>query len=165
MDILTLTAPLQTAARILDQWAVDMTTPEPNRLDARLQASDLFAAAKGMVKARWGYLAAITGLDLGAGNGELELLYHFCSGASIVTLRVSIPYDNAFVPSLYEIIPSVSFYERELIEMLGITVANTPNTDRLFLPDDWPEGVYPLRKDFNIEDAHTPRSRNAHDQE
>ncbi len=165
MNALVLTTALQTAAHVLDQWAVEMTTPEPNRLDARINAPDLLAAVGGMVKAHWGYLAAITGLDLGGTEGELELLYHFCSGASIVTLRVGIPYDNAFVPSLYEIIPSVSFYERELIEMFGITVANTPNTDRLFLPDDWPEGVYPLRKDFNIEDARPPRSRNAHDEE
>jgi Ni,Fe-hydrogenase III component G len=155
---------LQTAANILEQWAVEITTPEPNRLDARITAPDVLAAVKGMVAAHWGYLATITGLDRGADDGELELLYHFCYGAAIVTLRVYIPYDNAFVPSVCEIIPSASFYERELIEMLGITIANTPNTDRLFLPDDWPEGVYPLRKNFNIEDANAPRSRNAHEQ-
>jgi Ni,Fe-hydrogenase III component G len=27
-------------------------------------------------------------------------------------------------------------------------VLGTPNTDRLVLSDDWPKGVYPLRKDF-----------------
>lgn len=156
---------VQAAARILDQWAVEVATPEPYRLDVRIDAPDLLAAVGGMVKANWGYLATITGLDLGVETGNLELLYHFCSGAAVVTLRVLIPRDNAFIPSLCDIIPSVSFYERELIEMLGITVANAPNTDRLFLPDDWPEGVYPLRKDFNIEDAQTPRSRNTHDSE
>jgi NADH:ubiquinone oxidoreductase subunit C len=160
MDIHALPSRLQTAARLLDQWAVETTTPEPNRLDVRIDATDLLAAAKGMVKAKWGYLATITGLDLGVEAGEFELLYHFCSGASVVTLRVCISRENAFIPSLYEIVPSVSFYERELIEMLGITITNAPNTDRLFLPDDWPDGVYPLRKDFNIEDAQTPRSRN-----
>jgi Ni,Fe-hydrogenase III component G len=33
--------------------------------------------------------------------------------------------------------------------MLGITFVGTPNTDKLFLPDNWPMGVFPLRKDFN----------------
>jgi Ni,Fe-hydrogenase III component G len=35
--------------------------------------------------------------------------------------------------------------------MLGITITGTPNPDRLFLPDDWPVGVHPLRKDFSME--------------
>jgi formate hydrogenlyase subunit 6/NADH:ubiquinone oxidoreductase subunit I len=51
MDIHALPAGLQTAARLLDQWAVETTTPEPNRLDVRIDATDLLAAAKGMVKA------------------------------------------------------------------------------------------------------------------
>ena len=37
------------------------------------------------------------------------------------------------------------------MEMFGVTVVDTPNPDRLFLPDEWPAGVYPLRKDFSIE--------------
>jgi Ni,Fe-hydrogenase III component G len=35
--------------------------------------------------------------------------------------------------------------------MLGLTVTGTPDPSRLFLPDDWPDGVYPLRKDFVVE--------------
>lgn len=159
MTTQTLETTLNTAAKLLDRWAVETTTPDSERLDVIIDAMDLHAAVEGMVKINWGYLVAITGLDLGDDDGQLELLYHFCSGAAVVTLRVRVPRGNAFVPSIYDLIPSVSFYERELIEMLGVTIANTPNTDRLFLPDDWPDGVYPLRKDFNIEDAQTPRSR------
>ncbi|MBK8901102.1 MAG: nickel-dependent hydrogenase large subunit [Anaerolineaceae bacterium] len=33
--------------------------------------------------------------------------------------------------------------------MFGITVTDTPHTEHLFLPDDWPAEVYPLRKDFD----------------
>lgn len=155
----TLETTLRTAADRLDRWAVETTTPEPERLDVVIDATDLHEAVAGLVSINWGYLATITGVDLGEEEGQIELLYHFCSGAAVVTLRVRIPRGNAFIPSIYDLIPSVSFYERELIEMLGVTVANTPNTDRLFLPDDWPEGIYPLRKDFNIEDAQTPRRR------
>jgi Ni,Fe-hydrogenase III component G len=35
--------------------------------------------------------------------------------------------------------------------MFGITVAGAPDSSRLFLPDQWPEGSYPLRKDFEME--------------
>ncbi len=159
-----LQAHLRAASRLLLQWSKETTTPEPNRVDAVIDATDLLAAVKAMQSANWGYLATITGIDLGAEAGEIELLYHFCSGAAVVTLRVRTPRDDPFVPSIYEIVPSVSFYERELIEMLGVTIVNTPNTQRLFLPDDWPAGVYPLRKDFKLEDAQTP-GQGVHDGE
>ena len=36
----------------------------------------------------------------------------------------------------------------ELIEMFGFVIEDTPDPARLLLPDDWPDGVYPLRKAF-----------------
>ena len=42
-------------------------------------------------------------------------------------------------------------YEQELIEVLGVAVIGAPERGRLFLADDWPVGVYPLRKDFQPE--------------
>ncbi len=142
---------LQHGAEVLIPWTDATNEPEPNRLDVMLEASNLVAAVQALlVEAHWGYLSAITGVDLGAEAGEIEVLYHFCSGAYVLTLRVRTPRDNPSVPSLYSVLPSVSFYERELMEMFGITVAGTPNTDRLILPEDWPDGVYPLRKDFSL---------------
>jgi NADH:ubiquinone oxidoreductase subunit C len=149
----TVQTTLQTAADVLAEWTQETITTEDNRLDVVIKGSDLLAAVAALQAARWGYLSTITGVDLGVDAGELEVLYHFCEGAAIVTLRVRIPRENPTVPSLYSIVPSVSFYERELIEMFGITIEGTPNTDRLFLPDDWPQGVYPMRKDFDITDA------------
>ncbi|WP_119071665.1 NADH-quinone oxidoreductase subunit C [Aggregatilinea lenta] len=128
--------------------------PEANRLDVVIDAGDLLDAVAALHNAKWGYLSAITGLDQGAEAGIIEVLYHFCDGAAVLTLRVPVPRDAATVPSLYGLIQSVTFYERELMEMFGVTVTNTPNTDRLFLPDDWPDGVYPLRKDFDMTQLH-----------
>ena len=143
---------LQAAAALLSPWTRDTLDTEPNRLDVIVAVDDLCAAITAMSDAPWGYLATITGVDLGVEAGELEALYHFCEGAAITTLRVRVPRDAAVIPSIFAIIPSVSFYERELIEMFGFTVEGTPNTDRLFTPDDWPDGVYPLRKDVSFED-------------
>lgn len=139
---------LQRAGRLLAPWAQATRAPEHGRLDVVLAPDDLPAAVEALGEARWGYLTTITGRDLGVEAGELEVLYHFCAGAAIVTLRVYMPRAEASVPSVCPIIPSASFFERELSEMLGVDVIGTPNPDRLFLPDDWPDGVYPLRKDF-----------------
>lgn len=148
---------LELAAKIAASWTAQgaaqgakaTQSAEPNRLDITVEAADLLPAVAALNRAHWGYLAAITGLDLGPAGGRIELLYHFCEGAAVLTLRVMIARDaGATVPSLCALIPSAAFFERELEEMLGVVVANAPNHDPLFLPDDWPAGVYPLRKDF-----------------
>ncbi len=139
---------LQQAAELLAPWTKSTATPEDVRLDVVIDAADLGAAVAALHGARWGYLTAITGLDDGPDAGGLQALYHFIGGAAVVTLRVSLPYDNPTVPSVCGVLASASFFERELAEMFGVTVVDTPNPDRLFLPEDWPDGAYPLRKDY-----------------
>jgi formate hydrogenlyase subunit 5 len=139
---------LDTAAALVQPWAKESARPEANRLDVKLDLSHLLDAVKALYGARWGYLITITGLDLGVEAGEFEALYHFSSRGTIVTLRVRIPRAEASVPTICGIIPSATLPEREFSEMLGVTVVNTPDPSHLFLPDDWPDHSYPLRKDF-----------------
>ena len=141
---------LQRASTLLAPWAQSVNLPEPNRLDVSIETSDLVVTTATLSEARWGYLTAITGLDLGVEAGLIEVLYHFCAGPAVVTLRVGIPRTTPSVPSICSIIPSAGFFERELSEMFGLVVVGTPNPDRLYLPDDWPADVYPLRKDFDM---------------
>ncbi len=154
---------LQTGLDLIQPWVVETRTPESNRLDAVILSANLYAAVSALIKARWGYLSAITGLDTlnpavvpppaaeGSNNpqGAFEALYHFCQGGAILTLRISIPRENPIIPSICGVLPSASLYERELMELFGIEIIGTPNTDRLLLSDDWPVGVFPMRKDFN----------------
>lgn len=139
---------LQTIESLLMPWSKGRDNPETNRLDLVIEAADLNTAVQSLQQAEWGYLAAVTGLDLGPEAGQMVVLYQFCEGAVVLTLRVTVDRETAVVPTLCGLIPSASFFERELGEMFGITVEGTPNSDRLFLPDEWPDGVYPLRKDF-----------------
>jgi Ni,Fe-hydrogenase III component G len=138
---------LDRAATLLAPLASAVSRPEPHRLDVAVAAAGLVPAVRALREAEWGYLAAITGLDLGGSDDALEALYHFCAGAAIVTLRVRTPRSNAVMPSICDLVPSASFFERELSEMLGVTISGTPDARRLYLPDDWPDGVYPLRKE------------------
>lgn len=144
---------LQTGESILTPWTIQAERPATNRVDIVIAVGDLVAAVQALNRAGWGYLAAITGLDLGPEAGQMEVLYQYCKGAAVLTMRVTVDRETAVVPTICGLIPSASFYERELSEMFGITVEGTPNSDRLFLPDEWPEGVYPLRKDFKAADG------------
>jgi NADH:ubiquinone oxidoreductase subunit C len=156
-------ANLKLAEDLLKPWTIEMKQPEDIRLDVVIRPQDLKAATRALIDAHWGYLSAITGLDKpvektaqgdeGVGKDVfaedfLEVLYHFCYGAAVTTLRVSVPYSAANLDSVCEIIPSATLYERELMEMFGVEIKGTPSHEKLLLADDWPDGVYPLRKSF-----------------
>ncbi len=159
---------LAAAEALLRQYAVGAPSRTPGRVDVVVRREDLAAAVTTLADARWGYLAAITGLDhpwpkppaapprgdeasppaAGPVEDRLEALYHFVNGAAVATLRVSVPYHDTALPTVCRVIPSATLYERELQEMFGFVVEGTPDPGRLLLPDDWPDGVYPLRKEF-----------------
>jgi Ni,Fe-hydrogenase III component G len=139
------------AENMLRPWAVEFFHPEPDRLDVVIRAENLKLMVGALVASKWGYLAAITGLDLppiSGGEGHVEGLYQFCEGPAVVTARVRVPYSSPELDSICDLIPSATLYEREFIEMYGVRLRGTPSTERLLLSDDWPEDVYPMRKSF-----------------
>jgi Ni,Fe-hydrogenase III component G len=149
---------LTRAEELLASWTVSKNRPESNRLDVVMEVKNLLVAVQELQDAKWGYLSAITAMDhpvkkeegdpAVVTDGSLEALYHFCHKSAIVTLRVSVPYSKPVLPTVCAIIPSATLYEREMMELFGLVVTDTPCADRLVLSDDWPEGVYPLRKSF-----------------
>lgn len=156
-DRLDTSESLERAVELLTPWATSFSRPDDRRLDVEMAAADMKAAVTALVEVHWGYLAAITGIDRPAAGpaegqvqaeNEIEIMYTFCWGTAVTSIRVRVPYSQPVVPTVCDLIPSASFYERELMEMFGVDILNTPNRERLMLPDMWPEGVYPLRKSF-----------------
>jgi len=144
---------LAKGVELLKPWTEETNVPEKGRTDVILRPENLLAAVDVLHREPWGHLTSITGLDLGVDAGEIEVLYHFRRQAAVLGLRVRTPRDAASVASIWDILPSASFMEREMSEMLGVDVVGMPPHGRLFLADDWPDGVYPLRKDFSPEEA------------
>lgn len=140
--------PLGRAEALLSRWMEGAARPQPHRLDLEIASGELLEAVGTLVSARWGYLVAISGVDPGIETDTLWALYHFAEGAAVVTLRVIMPRQTPAVPTIRELIPLAGIYEQELSEVLGITIMGAAPRGRLFLADDWPEGVYPLRKEF-----------------
>ena len=87
-----------------------------------------------------------TGLDTREG---IEILYHFSfdSTGRVVSLRVILPAEKPEVESISGIIKGAQWIEREIQDILGVRFLNHPDPRRFILPDDWPEGVYPYRKE------------------
>ena len=79
-----------------------------------------------------------------------EVLYHYAYDklGLIITLKAFIrDRENPAIESISPILPAAEWVEREIHDILGIDIKNHPNLERLILADDWPEGVYPLRKE------------------
>jgi len=96
------------------------------------------------------HLAIISSADLGA---EVELTYHFTIyyGEHLqelsLGLRVKLPKNDLTIPTITDLIPGAIFTERETQEMMGVAVVGIPDSRRLFLPEDFPEGICPWRRD------------------
>jgi len=130
-------------------WATEVSRPKTNQLNVKVNVlNELLPIVVGLRVKRLGYLSAIVGVDLGPQTNEIEVLYYFCPGDAVIVLRACVPHQNGTLQSLSEIVASAEVFERELREMFGIEITGLHETEHLYLPDDWPDGIYPLRKDF-----------------
>ena len=88
-----------------------------------------------------------TGVDTPA---AIEVLYHWAldSLGCVVTVRTRLNRENPEIESIAPLCPAAEWIEREMWELLGIRFRNHPDLRHLLLRDDWPEGKYPLRRDY-----------------
>jgi NADH:ubiquinone oxidoreductase subunit C len=96
------------------------------------------------------HLSLINGVDL---RTAFEVVYHFWSDKNgMFTMKVDIPRDKPDIGTITDIVPAAILYEREVHDLFGINFVGHPDMRRLVLSDDWPEGNYPLRKDWKMEE-------------
>jgi Ni,Fe-hydrogenase III component G len=91
-------------------------------------------------------LIIMTALETRAG---MEILYHFSFDqlGKIVSLRVVVPMPEPRIDSITPLIDGAEYIEREIRDLFGVEFTGHPNPTRFLLGDDWPEGVYPYRKE------------------
>jgi len=93
-------------------------------------------------------LCTITGLDLGSDFG---MIYHLAREDGIaLNIETGVPKENGKVKTISSYFPSGIIYEKEIVDLFGVNIEGIPEGVRYPLPDDWPPGQYPLRKDWNI---------------
>jgi NADH-quinone oxidoreductase subunit C len=129
--------------------ALDLANPAARRIFFRVERMHLRDAVSFLKEALdcW-HLPTISGVDLGE---QFEIVYHFVNEHACINLRTRIPRSTPRLPSICAVIPGAVLYERELQDMFGIVVDDIPDPRPLVLPDDWPAGNYPLRKDWKFE--------------
>ena len=96
----------------------------------------------------YNHLITITCIDHG---DEIELCYHLTNGPFIITLRTKLTYSDLIIPTITDLSPGASLYEREIHDLFGVIFEGHPNLTPLLLPDNWPTNVHPLRKEWTVE--------------
>jgi len=90
-------------------------------------------------------LSIASGVDTRPG---IEILYHMAMDRHnmIITVKVLVAKPELSMLSFTDFTAGADWIEREIHEMFGVNFSGHPNLKTLLLPDDWPEGNYPLRK-------------------
>ena len=96
-----------------------------------------------------------TGVDTRDG---IEVMYHWALDGDdlVVTLRTLVDHEKPELDSIALFCVAAEWIEREMWELLGIHFRDHPDMRHLLLADDWPEGKYPLRHDYQRSDEVTP---------
>jgi Ni,Fe-hydrogenase III large subunit/Ni,Fe-hydrogenase III component G len=89
------------------------------------------------------------GLDDRPVSGSFVVAHDFAFDQAHVlcSIATSVPAAAPRVESIADVVPAANWAEREFRDLVGIEPVGHPHPKRLILPDGWPEGAHPLRRD------------------
>ena len=125
----------------------DIQTQSKNRVVARVKPESIIEVSKYLLDSlKYDHLACVCGVDY---RDHLDVVYHIESYEHpvVLTLKATVPKDNAEIESVVPVWWNANWYERETYELFGIKFNNHPNLIPLILPEEM-LGEYPLRKDY-----------------
>ncbi|HWQ65309.1 MAG TPA: NADH-quinone oxidoreductase subunit C [Methanospirillum sp.] len=131
-------------------WAEGAKKIPKRSIWMRIPRESIVDAVRELSLIDYPHLGVISAVDTG---DLIELLYHmqiFFGGKHEeieVTFTVPVPKSDPHVPTIAGVIPGAVYTEREKQDMIGIIVDGIPDNRRIFLPADFPDGIYPWRKD------------------
>jgi Ni,Fe-hydrogenase III large subunit/Ni,Fe-hydrogenase III component G len=95
-------------------------------------------------------LLTIVGTDERASRGGFGLWVALLTpDGAIRQLRAALDPADPRYPAITLQAPAAHWDEREAADLLGFVPEGHPDPRRLILREDWPRGLYPLRKDFD----------------
>jgi len=137
---------------------VEVFDKSPKRVYIDIKPGALVNVAAHVFKDLGARFNIASGVDM---RYQMEILYHFTFEEIdlVISFRVKLSKDKLEIDSIAPLFKGADWIEREIHEMLGIDFKGHPDLKRLLLPDEWPEGVYPLRCDYKEWDEKAIRDR------
>ncbi|MCM8762555.1 MAG: NADH-quinone oxidoreductase subunit C [Candidatus Omnitrophica bacterium] len=124
----------------------DIKVHNDKRIYLTIEKEDIKSCTKIIFKDRNARYIIASGIE---NFDSFEILYHFGfdKSGTIVSIRTYLDKEKPEIESLTDIIPGISYIEREMWELLGINFTGHPELKHFLLRDDWEKGNYPLRKE------------------
>lgn len=156
---------------------LEVTRQCEDQVTALVELNDLPEAVRFLYYDMGGYLSTMIANDERSINKHYALYYALSmeggkmfEGDEIaqdekcfVTVKVLISPDNLTYPSVTPLVPACVWYEREAYDMFGLVAEGLPDKRRLVLSDDWPDNLFPLRKDA-MDYRYRPDMKNHYDE-
>jgi Ni,Fe-hydrogenase III large subunit/Ni,Fe-hydrogenase III component G len=126
------------------------TQPHPDTLHFKIEKTAMRAVVEALVNELHARFMISVGTDTRSLSGDFAVLHLFSLDREHLYVLLESPVSEADlkIESITEIIPGANWAEREFRDAIGVHPEGHPDPRRLLLADDWPEGVYPLRRDF-----------------
>lgn len=131
-------------ALVNDEWQ------SPTQVTITVKADSVPDVVHYLYYRRGGWVSVVVGNDERPLCGAFALYYVLSMedvDPCICVVRCEISPEEPLFHSVAARVPACMWGEREVRDMFGLTPLGIPDERRLVLPDDWPEGLYPLRKD------------------
>ena len=132
----------------IEKMLIKIEKPKDNRIYLYCEAKNVYEVNRFLfedIEARFVIATAIDSDDC------FEILYHYSYDRTGCVINIKTFIHDREDPQIESITPLIlgaEWIEREMHDLVGIKFNNHPRLERLILADDWPEGVYPLRKDY-----------------
>ena len=126
------------------EWQTDTQLTVTIKLNALPEVVEWLCYQQG------GWLSVLFGNDERTLCGHYALYYVLSMEQGVkcwITVRAEVNPISLEFPSVTPRVPAAVWGEREVRDMYGLRPVGLPDERRLVLPDDWPDDLYPLRKD------------------
>jgi len=137
---------------------IEVVDKSPKRVYIEIKQESLVKVVSYIFKDLKARFNTASGVDM---RNHMEILYHFLIEDInlLISLRVKLQKPKLEIDSLVPVFEGANWIEREIYEMLGVNFRGHPNLRKLLLPEEWPGGVCPLRKNYKEWDENAIRDR------
>jgi len=137
---------------------IDVVDKSPKRVYIAIKPESIRVVSEYIFRELCARFNIASGVDTRA---AIEILYHFIFEDInlIVSFRVKLDRIKPEIDSIAPLFEAANWIEREMHELLGINFKGHPDLRKLLLSEDWPKGVYPLKRDYKEWDKDAIRDR------
>ena len=121
-----------------------------NREVMRVGRHELSTVCENLLQQDWELLTMVASDERDLPASAFVIRYFFAQNNLMKVIESSVPAAEPTYASVTRVTPAAAWYEREAFDLFGLYPIGHPDLRPLVLHEDWPQDVYPLRKDYPL---------------